>query len=187
MGRLWAIIAGKDDERVVFDARFLDRVQDLASAMVHLGEAIGPIAVAGFAGELRIGQCGHVHERERDVGKERFPSRRVSFDEINGAGRYFSLHVSPARHVEFCQPAGLSRPCVLRRWAQAKLRFAFQPCFAPTDGHRLFVSFEYGHIDSCIAARDAVPFVKALMRRESLFGAAEMPFAPHTRGVALCR
>ncbi len=71
IGRLRAVVAGENDQRVVFDAGFLDGVEDLAGAVVHLGEAIGPIAVAGFAGELRIGQRRHVNQRERNVGIER--------------------------------------------------------------------------------------------------------------------
>src|SRR5262245_6500575 len=51
MGRLWTVVAGKDDNRVLFDACFLDRVQNLSSAVVHLGQTIGPIAVARFASE----------------------------------------------------------------------------------------------------------------------------------------
>ena len=75
----------KIDQRVVFDAGFLDGVEDLAGAVVHLGQAIGPIAVAGLAGELRIGQRRHVNQRERNVGIERLGRRRVALDELHGA------------------------------------------------------------------------------------------------------
>src|SRR6266513_5170527 len=71
VGRLWAIVAGEDDQRVVFDAGCLDGIEDLSGAEVHLGQAIGPITVAGFAGELQIWQRRHVHQRERNVGIER--------------------------------------------------------------------------------------------------------------------
>jgi hypothetical protein len=61
---LTAIVAGEDDQRVLFDACGFDGVEYLASAMVHLSEAICPIAVAGFAGELGIG-----HHRDVDQGE----------------------------------------------------------------------------------------------------------------------
>jgi hypothetical protein len=37
MGRLRAIIAGKDDQGVVFDAGFLDGIEDLSGAVIHFG------------------------------------------------------------------------------------------------------------------------------------------------------
>ena len=61
---LWTVVAGEDDDGIVFDAGFFDRIEDLARTIVHLGKAVGPIAVAGSAGELGIRQCGHVKERE---------------------------------------------------------------------------------------------------------------------------
>src|SRR5262249_60393347 len=38
-----------------------------------------------------------------------------------------------------------------------------------------------------VGAWDAVPLIESLMRGESLFGAAEMPLAPHASSVALRR
>ena len=74
VGRLRAVVAGEDNERVVFDAGFLDRIQDLSGAVVHFGQAISPIAIACFASELRIWQRRHVNQRERNVGKKRLAS-----------------------------------------------------------------------------------------------------------------
>src|SRR5208282_6555291 len=51
-----AVVAGEDDQRIVFNARGLDGIKDLTSAMVHLSETIRPVAVAGAANELRIWQ-----------------------------------------------------------------------------------------------------------------------------------
>jgi hypothetical protein len=125
-------------------------------------------------------------ERERNVGKERFTGGRVSFDEINGAVRDLRFHGSPVRYVQFRNLPGF---VALARFENGFRRNDVRvPALFCADRrpqairlvrirpHRLGVT-----------ARDAVPFVKALMRRKSLFGAAEMPFAPHTRGVALCR
>src|SRR5215469_8704741 len=61
---LRAVVASEDDDGIVFDPGLFDRIEDLARTIVHLGEAIGPIAVSGFAGELPIRQCWHVKERK---------------------------------------------------------------------------------------------------------------------------
>jgi hypothetical protein len=52
VGRLRAVVAGEYDERIVLDARLLDGIKDLPGAVIHFGQAIGPIAVAGSAREL---------------------------------------------------------------------------------------------------------------------------------------
>src|SRR5215470_9247595 len=61
---LWAVVAGENDDGIVFNAGFFDRIEDLARTIVHLGKAIGPIAVSGSAGELRMGYRWHVKERK---------------------------------------------------------------------------------------------------------------------------
>src|SRR5262249_28162846 len=60
--RLRAVIAGENDDGIIFDTRFLDGIEDLARAIVHLGEAVGPIAIPGPARELRIRQRRHVNQ-----------------------------------------------------------------------------------------------------------------------------
>src|SRR5262249_56655896 len=86
VGCLWTVVAGKDDNRVLFDAGFLDRVQNLSSAVVHLGQTIGPIAVARFASELRIWQRWKVEQRERNVRIERLGRGRGALYENHSAG-----------------------------------------------------------------------------------------------------
>ncbi len=62
IGCLGAVVAGEDDDGVVFDASSLDRIEDLAGAVVHLSEAVGPVAVAGLSGERSIWQYRHVNQ-----------------------------------------------------------------------------------------------------------------------------
>jgi len=60
MRRLRPVVAGKDDQRVVFDAQFLDGIQNLPDPVVHFGEAVSPVAVAcpaANAGLGRVGRC----------------------------------------------------------------------------------------------------------------------------------
>src|SRR5215831_18919448 len=53
------------------------------SSILHLSEAVGPIAIPGLARELRVRQRRHVNQRERDVGEKRLP--RTLLDKFNGA------------------------------------------------------------------------------------------------------
>src|SRR5262249_1298354 len=107
MGRLWAVVASKYDNRVLFDAYFLDRVQNLSSTVVHLGQTIGPIAIARFAGELRIWQRRKMEQRERNVCIERFARVRVALDKIHSATRDLGFHSSAAIDVQLRNLQGL--------------------------------------------------------------------------------
>ena len=44
IGCFWAVVAGENDQRVIVDARLLDGVENLPGAIVHFGQAIGPIS-----------------------------------------------------------------------------------------------------------------------------------------------
>ena len=57
----------------------------------------------------------------------------------------------------------------------------------PTDGPHAVRLVQRRPHRLVVGARDAVPLVEALMGGEALLGAAEMPLAPHARGVALRR
>ena len=52
------VVAAEDDDGVVVDARFLDGVQDLTDAVVHLADDVGEQAAAlgGLADEIRVGR-----------------------------------------------------------------------------------------------------------------------------------
>ena len=186
MSGLRAVVAGEDDDRVVFDAGLFDRVEDLAGAIVHLGEAIGPIAVAGLARELGIRQGRHVNQRERDVGEKRLARARVFLDELDGARGDFLFHGPPVIEVEFGDLAGLF---TLARFIDglggnqvrvpALLRADRRP-----DGMGVV---QRRPKNFAVGARDAVPLVEAAIGGKACFGAAEVPLAPDPGGVALRR
>src|SRR5262249_23090432 len=50
------VVAGENDNRIVFNSRVFDRVEDLASRIIHFGQAVGPGAIPRLAVELRIRQ-----------------------------------------------------------------------------------------------------------------------------------
>ena len=100
MSSLWAVVASEDHDGIVFDAGFLDRVEDLASAIVHLGETIGPIAVPRLPGKLRVRQCWHVKEGERNVGEKWSAAVGGSSNEFNGARRDLLFHGSPMIQIQ---------------------------------------------------------------------------------------
>ena len=83
--RLRPVIAGENDHRTLFDIRFLDGVEYLARPKVHLGDAVGPIAIACLARKLRIWVCLHVNRRDETYAKYGSPALAFSLDECNGA------------------------------------------------------------------------------------------------------
>ena len=57
------VVAGEDDDGVLTDAQPIDGVEHLADVVIHLGQQVGPVSVAGLAGEGRVRQrrrCGCV-------------------------------------------------------------------------------------------------------------------------------
>ena len=69
--------------------------------MVHLGQAIGPVAVACSARELRIRQGRHVNQREWNVGIEPLAGAGLTLDKFHRPVRDLCFHGSTAIHVEY--------------------------------------------------------------------------------------
>ena len=89
----------KMTKRVIFNTGIFDGIEDLPGPIIHFGQAVGPIAVAGFAGELRIWQCRHVNQGKRNIGEERLSRVRIAFDELHGSARYLRFHGPAIVHV----------------------------------------------------------------------------------------
>ena len=104
---LRTVITGENHDRIVFNAAFFDGVQDLPRSKVHLGEAVGPIAVPGLAHELRIRQCRHVNQRKGNVGEKRLARARILLDECNGPRCDFLFHRPPVIQVQYAYLPGL--------------------------------------------------------------------------------
>jgi len=98
LGPLRAVIAGKDDNGVTFDARIFDRIQNLPGAVVHLGQAIGPIAVSSFSDELGIWQRRHMNHRLGNIGIERLAG--IVLDELYGVIRDLGFHGSFSSEIQ---------------------------------------------------------------------------------------
>jgi hypothetical protein len=64
-----SVVAGEDHDRVVANAQPLDGVEHLADVVVHLGQHVRPVAIAGLAGKRRVGERRQVRLRQRRVAK----------------------------------------------------------------------------------------------------------------------
>ena len=127
-----------------------------------------------------------MHQRKRYVGIERLARTCVALDEFHGAVRDLRLHGSAIIQVQFRDlPSYLTFARFINGFGLCDLRV---PSLVVADrwphAFRLVQGWPHRLV---VGARDAVPLIKALMRGEPLFGAAKMPFAPHTGGVALRR
>ena len=75
------VVAAEDDDGVVIDARFLNGVQDLTDAVVHLGDHVGkrPAALGGLADEIRVGdhRAGASRSNRRRQRRAFSPPRSV--------------------------------------------------------------------------------------------------------------
>ena len=66
-----AVVAGESDERVVRDARLIERAEDFADGPVGFHHEVAVIAEAAFALPLAARDDGRVRRVEREVEKER--------------------------------------------------------------------------------------------------------------------
>ncbi len=114
------------------------------------------------------------------------PALRVALDELHGAARDLRFHGSATIHVQFRDLPGL---LALARFVDV---FGVDDLRVPA----LLVADRWPHAfrfverrphGLVVGARDAIPFVESLMRGKPVFGAAEMPLAPHAGGVTLRR
>ena len=64
------VVAGENHDGVVADAEPVHGIEHLADIVIHLGQHVGPVAVAGLAGECRIRQRRQMRLRHRRVGEE---------------------------------------------------------------------------------------------------------------------
>src|SRR5207237_9312167 len=96
----WAGLDSEDQDVNVVDAGFVERVEDLASAIGRLGETIGPIAAPRLPAKLRVRQCWHVKEGERNVGEKWSAAVGGSSNEFNGARRDLLFHGSPMIQIQ---------------------------------------------------------------------------------------
>ena len=101
IGTFGSVIAAEDDDRVVIDTGFMDGVEDLAGAIVHLGEGVGPVTVAGLANKARMRNHGHVDHGGGDVRVEGLVRGSVPFDEGDGAVGNLSLHSAAGTEIDF--------------------------------------------------------------------------------------
>jgi hypothetical protein len=101
IGTFGTVIAGEDDDGLVINTGLVDGVEDLSGPVVHLGEGVGPVAVAGIADEVRMRKDGHVDHGGRYVGVEGLVCGGVALDEVDGAVGDLGFHGAPGFEVEF--------------------------------------------------------------------------------------
>ena len=109
---LGSVVAGEHDECVLAEAQLFDCVEDLADVVIHLGQRVGPVAVAGAAGEVWMRQRRIMHERERHVGEERPLGLRVAAHEIDGSAG--DLGIDQPSRAQIVHFNGLRRGSLLR-------------------------------------------------------------------------
>src|SRR4029077_8955255 len=65
------VVAGKYHDGVVADAETVHGIEHLADIVIHLSQHVGPVAIAGLAGECRVRQRRQMRLRDGGVGEER--------------------------------------------------------------------------------------------------------------------
>ncbi len=168
--RIGTVVAGEHDNRVVADAKLVNRVENLAHVGVHLGKSVREVAVAGLSGELLVRQRGEVDERERHVGVEGFAGIHAAFHEVD----------RPTCNLSIDQATLLE---VVDDNLTALFALAAFHDMHEGDARRLRTWLRWKHRLVC-GARNAVPFVKTLVVRQSPLFAAEVPFAEVGGGIA---
>jgi hypothetical protein len=81
---LWSIVRSEDDERVVVDREFLERVEDLTDVVIAFHQLVTELADARLAQELLRWEIRKVSHRERKVEEERLARRLLPLHEVDG-------------------------------------------------------------------------------------------------------
>jgi len=138
-------------------------VEHLADVVIHLGQHVGPVAIAGLAGKGRVRQRRQMRLCEGRIGEEGFSRLRLAFHERDRPPRDFGVD-QPALFevVHFYLAAVLTLAALheLFRWHDPRR-------IAGRARPQRFIR----------RARDAVPLIKALIVRQTAIVAAEVPFA----------
>ena len=166
---LGAVVAGKDEQRLVVDAERRHRVQQLPDAVVHLDHRIGEVADTAAAHEVRVRQCRKVQVRERHVQQEGLLAGRVPAHEVHGTFGQFAVDQAALGEVVFGDIArGL----------------AGKPFHHLRHVHHRGVETGRAREHRLVAgARDAVPLVEAALVRVAPVAVAQVPFAEHAGGI----
>ena len=80
---LWSVVGGKDDDGVVVDAKFFQRVEDAADVVVALHQLIAVVADPRLTLELFRRKVRKVPHRERQIQEERLPGCFLTPHKIN--------------------------------------------------------------------------------------------------------
>ena len=88
---LGAVVAGKDEKRIVTQAECGYRVRDLSYARIHLDQRVREVAFLRQTFEFTIWKRRKVQLSERHVEKERFSAVGLAADEITTAPRQFGV------------------------------------------------------------------------------------------------
>ena len=102
-----AVVAGENDDGVLFDPGFVNRGEYLPDVVIHFCEHVGPVAVTRFAGEFWIRQRREVRLGECDKGKEGFVGIRLPCDEIGRTAGDFGVDQTALRQIVVFQLVAL--------------------------------------------------------------------------------
>jgi hypothetical protein len=70
---IWSIVGGEDDDGALFNAKFLQRVENAADVVIAFHQLVAVVADPRLALELLRRQVRHVPHRERQVEEEGLP------------------------------------------------------------------------------------------------------------------
>lgn len=101
----------------------MDGIQNLSCTVIHLGEAIGPVGIAGLSNKFRIRQRGHMDHGRGDIRIERFVSGGIALDKSDGMVSDLCLHRPASTQGEFADLFGyLTFAGVVDRFQRLELR-----------------------------------------------------------------
>ena len=167
---LVAVVPGKDHDRVLAEAEFVELVEEHAEVAIELEQTVGPIAVSARALVLVARMDRQVHQRIVVVDEERLVSLGVAFEEVERPSVHLDIDIDLEITVEDTQLFD---------------RFALLALIHVLDGVALgVVPRVVGPQGRIPRERRAVPLVEAVIGRPTPVALADVPLAHAQRGVA---
>ncbi len=171
--RFGTVVCGKDEDRVLRDAQFVERVEQLARVAVDLRQEVRPESVARVTLEVRMRHRREVRGGVGEIDEEGLSCFDLSAHEVDGPIGQIAINQRPIVEVIDAHRGRGSASGAVHHVGGRDARLG---------------ESRQGGVDGLVGrVRHAVPLVEPLVRREAALGSSEMPLAEHPRGVPRVR
>ena len=182
-GRIAAVVGGPHDDRVLGEPEVVQRVQDLAGEGVHLDQQVREISALRLAREFGIGDRRDVHLGVGQIHVERLALLLRPGHEVDRPGG--DLAIEPGAELGVVGGDDLGLLALLPRVDRLRLEWDLRLAGIGSGGHGALREIRLHRPQDFVGGSRAPDgLVEAEVHRAAaVWIAAEVPLAPHPRGV----